>query len=122
MELLEGEPLRRRLQGRPLEMPAILDIVGQLADALEAAHGKGIVHRDLKPENIFVTTRGTVKLLDFGIAKLVAERTAAARHRATGGLTDALAGPRYMSPEQLRGDKLDSRTDSSRSASSSTNW
>jgi serine/threonine protein kinase len=77
MELLEGEPLRSRLQGRPLETPAILDIVGQLADALEAAHAKGIVHRDLKPENIFVTTRGTVKLLDFGIATVVAAGTAA---------------------------------------------
>src|SRR5512147_1018753 len=52
MELLEGETLRSRLQGRPLETPAILDIVGQLADALEAAHGKGIAHRDIKPENI----------------------------------------------------------------------
>jgi eukaryotic-like serine/threonine-protein kinase len=113
MELLEGEPLRLRLQGRPLETPAILDIVGQLADALEAAHAKGIVHRDLKPENIFVTTRGTVKLLDFGIATLVAAGTAAAAApTVTGGATGALAGTvAYMSPEQLRGDTLDGRTD-----------
>ncbi|HSL24462.1 MAG TPA: protein kinase [Vicinamibacterales bacterium] len=113
MELLEGEPLRLRLRGRPLETPAILNIVGQLADALEAAHAKGIVHRDIKPENIFLSTRGTVKLLDFGIAKLVAERTvAASAPTATRDATGALAGTiAYMSPEQLRGDTLDGRTD-----------
>jgi len=113
MELLEGEPLRSRLQGRPLETPAILDIVSQLADALEAAHAKGIVHRDIKPENIFVTTRATVKLLDFGIAKLVAEQAAAtSAPTVTGGATGTLAGTvAYMSPEQLRGEKLDGRTD-----------
>ncbi|MGE5815852.1 MAG: protein kinase domain-containing protein, partial [Acidobacteriota bacterium] len=113
MELLEGESLRSRLQERPMETPAILEIVGQLADALEAAHAKGIVHRDIKPENIFVTTRGTVKLLDFGVATLVVDRTAAASApTVTGGATGVLAGTvAYMSPEQLRGDTLDGRTD-----------
>ncbi len=113
MELLEGEALRSRLRGRLLETPEILDIVGQLADALEAAHAKGIVHRDIKPENIFVTRRGTVKLLDFGIAKLVAERTvAASAPTVTRDATGALAGTvAYMSPEHLRGDTVDGRTD-----------
>jgi TolB-like protein/Tfp pilus assembly protein PilF len=113
MELLEGEPLRSHLQRGPMETTAILDVVGQLADALEAAHAKGIVHLDIKPENIFVTTRGTVKLLDFGIAKLVAERAnAASMPTTTGGTTGALAGTvAYMAPEQLRGDTVDRRTD-----------
>ncbi len=113
MELLEGEPLRSRLRKRPLDTPAILEIVGQLADALEAAHAKGIVHRDIKPENIFVTFRGTVKLLDFGIAKVVAELAAASSApTATVGAPGTFAGTlAYMSPEQLRGDTLDARTD-----------
>ena len=113
MELLEGEPLRSRLNGRPLETPAILDVVGQLADALEAAHAQGIVHRDIKPENIFISTRGTVKLLDFGLATLAADsRAAALATTVAGGTTGALAGTvAYMSPEQLRGDPLDGRTD-----------
>ena len=113
MELLEGEPLRARLRGRPLETTLAVAIAGQLADALEAAHACGIVHRDIKPENIFITTRGAVKLLDFGIATVVAEQAAAGTGvTATAGASDALAGTvAYMSPEQLRGQILDGRTD-----------
>ena len=114
MELLEGEPLRARLAQTRLAMPALVDIGIQLADALEAAHAKGIVHRDIKPENIFVTTRGTAKLLDFGIAKLVTEQAAVA-----GAVTATRVGTgpvavgtvAYMSPEQVRGEALDARTD-----------
>jgi len=114
MELLEGEPLRARLGQARAAVPAIIDTAIQLADALEAAHAKGVVHRDIKPENIFITARGTVKLLDFGIAKLVTERAAAteaatATLAATGAV--ALGTLAYMSPEQIRGGPLDGRSD-----------
>ena len=114
MELLEGEPLRARLSQSRATVPAIVDIAVQLADALDAAHAKGIVHRDIKPENIFVTIRGAAKLLDFGIAKLVTERAVVADDLTT---TRVGTGPvtlgtiAYMSPEQVRGETLDARTD-----------
>ncbi len=116
MELLEGESLRGRIQGRALPLEQILDTGCQLADALDAAHGKGIIHRDIKPANVFITKRGQAKLLDFGIAKLgeeaheaTAETRIASEVLTTPGM--AVGSINYMSPEQARGEELDVRTD-----------
>ncbi len=116
MELLEGQTLKERIQGRPLPAPEVVELVRQLADALEAAHAKGIIHRDIKPANVFVTARGTAKLLDFGLAKVVADARAAAEAPTVPGewMTGAgvaLGTVGYMSPEQVRGEALDARTD-----------
>ncbi len=121
MELIEGQGLDTKLQGGPLPIDRLLDISIQLADALDAAHAKGIVHRDIKPANIFITQRGQVKVLDFGLAKLT--RAAGFTAETMGNTEDAgrtasLTNPgstvgtvSYMSPEQARGEQLDARTD-----------
>jgi serine/threonine protein kinase/tetratricopeptide (TPR) repeat protein len=117
MELLEGQTLKERLQGRPVPTQETVDLGLQLADALEAAHAKGILHRDIKPANVFITTRGTAKLLDFGLAKLVSEPREGAPDAPTApvewmtGAGVALGTVGYMSPEQVRGEGLDARTD-----------
>jgi len=116
MELLDGEPLRSRIQGQPLPFDLVLDVGCQLADALEAAHARGIVHRDIKPANVFITKRGHAKLLDFGIAKFGGDsHDATSETRAAGDVLTvpgmAMGSINYMSPEQARGEELDGRTD-----------
>jgi len=122
MEYLEGHTLRDRIAGRPLPLDLLLDLGGQVADALDAAHAKSIVHRDIKPANIFVTARSQAKILDFGLAKIGprAASPVSAMTTASGAtvLDDHLTSPgtavgtiAYMSPEQVRGEELDARTD-----------
>jgi TolB-like protein/Tfp pilus assembly protein PilF len=116
MELMEGQALNQRIQDRPLPLADLLDCGIQIASALEAAHAKGIIHRDIKPANIFVTARGETKILDFGLAKLRPEGDGSATATAAAGdqLTKPGTAPgtlAYMSPEQVRGEELDARTD-----------
>ena len=119
MELLEGATLKQRLVGKRFDAEEILELAAQLTDGLEVAHEAGIVHRDIKPANIFVTERGVAKILDFGLAKRLAERAPVDSAMPTEldkdpSLTSpgsAVGTVAYMSPEQVKGEEIDARTD-----------
>jgi serine/threonine protein kinase len=121
MELLEGGTLAQKIDRQPMEMEQLLPLAIQIADALESAHAKGIVHRDIKPANLFLTERGQVKILDFGLAKTTPGEIPAGvtvgqgeTVLATSELTSpghAMGTISYMSPEQARGQLVDARTD-----------
>ena len=117
MEMMKGKTLEHGIAGKPMEMDQILEMGTQIGDALDAAHAEHIIHRDIKPANIFLTERGPVKLLDFGLAKHTGiefgdremQTGSAPQHLTKTGSTVGTVA--YMSPEQARGKELDARTD-----------
>ena len=119
MEFLHGQTLKHRLmESERLTIEEILDLGIQIASGLEQAHARGIVHRDIKPANIFVTADGYAKILDFGLAKRIAEEPAADPNTKTAIVRESLTDPgtvlgtvAYMSPEQVRAEVLDARSD-----------
>jgi TolB-like protein/Flp pilus assembly protein TadD/tRNA A-37 threonylcarbamoyl transferase component Bud32 len=120
MEFLDGQTLKHFIGNGPLSLDLLLDLGAQISDALEAAHRQGIIHRDIKPANIFVTQREQAKILDFGLAKVMRQPPAGVARSSvpTASLEDSVSSPgavfgtlMYMSPEQVRGEELDSRTD-----------
>ena len=116
MEYIEGETLEKKLAGETMPLATILSIGAQVADALDAAHARGIAHRDIKPANLMIDARGHVKVLDFGLAKILpaageapANSQAATQFLTSGGVV--LGTVSYMSPEQALGRDVDARTD-----------
>jgi serine/threonine protein kinase len=117
-EYIEGETLHSRLKTEPMNLNTVLDVAVQVASALDAAHQAGIVHRDIKAENVMIRPDGFVKILDFGIAKLIEKRNelveaeAATAIKAEGTSPGMIIGTAsYMSPEQARGKDIDARSD-----------
>ncbi len=111
MELLEGHTLSELIKGRPMPLGELLELGIQVSDALDAAHTENLVHRDLKPVNIFVTGRGHAKILDFGLALLTPRRPSSSQEHGAAGRPGRAGTVPYMSPEQLRNDDLDARSD-----------
>ena len=116
MEKLEGKNLKQRIRDKPVELDELLEVGVQVADALAASHAKGIIHRDIKPANIFITTNGQIKVLDFGLAKLLRDQSLATSEETP--IEDSLTAVGvlpgtavYMSPEQARSEELDPRSD-----------
>ncbi len=116
-EYIEGETLHNRLKSDPMSIKTVLDVAIQVASALDAAHRAGIVHRDIKPENVMIRPDGVVKILDFGIAKLIEKRPdkideeAATAIKAGTSAGMIIGTASYMSPEQARGKQIDARSD-----------
>jgi eukaryotic-like serine/threonine-protein kinase len=115
MQYLEGETLSNRIKNKPLELKEALDVAVQVADALAEAHSRGVTHRDIKPQNIMISAKKQVKVLDFGLAKLIQDRQISISEATAESL---ITGPGmlvgtvpYMSPEQLRGEVVDARSD-----------
>ncbi len=116
MQLLQGETLQKQIGDKPVPLGTLLDWALQITDALQAAHAKGVMHRDIKPANIFITERGQAKIMDFGLAKLIAADFGTSAETVSTGAQLTHAGAAigtvaYMSPEQARGEILDVRTD-----------
>ena len=111
MEFLEGQTLDHRLTGKPFTIDELLDLALQIADALDAAQTRGLLHRDIKPANLFITTRGQAKILDFGLEPVPAETSVNRTDLTMPANTPAPGTAAYHSPEQLRGEELDVRTD-----------
>ena len=132
LEYVEGDDLSTRVESGAMPLDEAIETAAQIAAGLEAAHAKGVIHRDLKPANIKVSTDGAVKVLDFGLAKVVGEVSSSVTNMADSPTVQAAASPTipgvilgtagYMSPEQARGRSVDKRSDVFTPGASATSW